>query len=149
MARQGRTLVVGGGRAGPVRIWDEHTEAWYELSAMPRHPRRRFITLNRDFDARPDVIGDIKRAPFANQTFTRVVFENVEWTSFTGVNLDAIDESARLLQDRGRLMIETGSGVRLHLDTIKARMRERKFQFIRVTELKYGRIRISGRWRVS
>jgi hypothetical protein len=145
----GRVLVVGGGRAGPIRVWDAETEAWYELSAMPRHPRGGYITLNLDFDARPDVIGEINKAPFADQSFSRVVFENVEWASFTGDNLGTINESARLLIDGGQLIVETGSGVRLHLDAIEQRMRETGFDFIRVTELKHGRIRISGRRRVT
>jgi SAM-dependent methyltransferase len=148
MARRiGRVLVVGGGRASPIRVWDAETEAWYELSAMPRHPRGRFITLNLDLDARPDVVGDINKAPFANRSFVRVYFENVEWASFTGVNLGAIDESARILTSGGRLVIETGSGVRPHVEALKQRMREMRFHFIRVTELKYGRIRVSGRRR--
>jgi SAM-dependent methyltransferase len=114
---------------------------------MPRHPRGRFITLNLDLDARPDVVGDINKAPFANRSFVRVYFENVEWASFTGVNLGAIDESARILTSGGRLVIETGSGVRPHVEALKQRMREMRFHFIRVTELKYGRIRVSGRRR--
>ena len=142
-------LVVGGGRAGPVRVWDTETEAWYELSAMPRHPRSGYVTLNLDFDARPDVVGDINKAPFASQSFARVYLENVEWTSFTGNNLGAINESSRLLIDGGRLIVETGSGVRPHLNAIERRMRETGFHFIRVTELKHGRIRVSGRRRVS
>ena len=150
MARRGgRVLVVGGGRAGPIRVWDVETEAWYELSPMPRHPRRRFVTLNLDFDAQPDVIGDINKAPFASQSFDRVYFENVEWASFTGDKLGAINESARLLIDGGQLIVETGLGVRPHLDAIKQRMRETSFRFIRMTELKYGKIRVSGRRRVS
>ncbi|MHB1423730.1 MAG: hypothetical protein ACYC3I_11155 [Gemmataceae bacterium] len=103
----GRVLVVGGGRAGSIRVWDAETEAWYELAAMPRHPRRRYITLNLDFDAKPDVIRDINKAPFASRSFARVYFENVEWTSFTGNNLGAINESARLLlrrQERSTLV---------------------------------------------
>ena len=150
MARSGgRVPVVGGGRAGSIRVWDAETEAWYELSAMPRHPRRGHVSLNLDFDARPDVVGDINKAPFASQSFARIYFENVEWTSFTGDNLGALIESARLLILGGQLIVETGSGVRPHLDAIKQRMRETGFQFIRVTEVKYGRIRVSGRRRVS
>lgn len=145
----GRVLVVGGGRAGSLRVWDAETEAWYDLSALPRHPRGRYITLNLDFETRPDVIGDINKAPFANQTFWRVYFENVAWASFTGDNLGAINESARLLLDGGQLIVETGSGVRPHLEAIKQRMRETGFYFIRVTELKKGKVRVSGRRRVS
>jgi SAM-dependent methyltransferase len=148
MARSGdKVLVVGGGRAGSVSVWDAETKAWYELSAMPRHPRGRCVTLNLDLDARPDVVGDINKAPFASQAFARVYFENVEWASFTGDNLGAINESARLLRDGGQLIVATGSGVRPHLDAIKHRMRESGFQFVRITELKYGRIRVSGRRR--
>lgn len=145
----GRVLVVGGGRAGPIRLWDPDTEAWYELSAMPRHPRRGYVTLNLDFDARPDVVGDINKAPFASRSFQRVFFENVEWASFTEEKLGAINESARLLIDGGQLIIETGSGVQPHVDAIKQRMRETGFHFLRGTVLKYGRIRISGRRRGS
>jgi hypothetical protein len=116
---------------------------------MPRHPRGRYVTLNRDLDARPDVVGDINKAPFASQTFSRVYFENVEWASFTGNNLGALHESARVLREQGRLVIETGSGVRPHLVAIKNQMREAGFYFVRVSELKYGRIRVSGRRRVS
>lgn len=145
----GLVLVVGGGRAGPIRVWDGATEAWYELSSMPKHPRGRFITLNIDFDARPDVVGDINKAPFASRSFRRVYFENVEWASFTGDNLGAINESARLLLGGGQLIIETGSGARPHLDAIEQRMQETGFQFIRATELNYGNIRVSGRRRVS
>ena len=145
----GRVLVVGGGRAGPLRVWDAETDAWYELSAMPRHPRGRYVTLNLDLDTRPDVVGDINKAPFASRSFSRVYFENVGWMSFSGGNLGAINESARLLMDGGQLIIETGSGVRPHLNEIEQRMRETGFHFIRVTELKYGRIRVSGRRRVS
>jgi hypothetical protein len=150
MARSGgRVLVVGGGRVGCIHVWDAETEAWYELSAMPRHPRKGYIALNLDWEARPDIVGDINQAPFASQSFARVQFENVEWTSFSGDNLGAINESARLLIDGGQLIVETGSGVRPHLNAIKERMREMGFQFIRVTELKYGKIRVSGRRRVS
>lgn len=150
MARSGgQVLVVGGGRAGCIRVWDAETEACYELSAMPRHPRKGYVALNLDWEARPDIVGDINQAPFASQSFARVHFENVEWTSFTGDNLGAINESARLLIDGGQLIVETGSGVRPHLNAIRQRMREMGFQFIRVTELKYGKIRVSGRRRVS
>jgi hypothetical protein len=116
---------------------------------MPRHPRKGYVALNLDWEAWPDIVGDINKAPFASQSFARVYFENVEWTSFTGDNLGAINESVRLLIDGGQLIVETGSGVRPHLNAIKQRMREVGFQFIRVTELKYGKIRVSGRRRVS
>ena len=151
MRRQssGPVLVVGGGRAGPVRVWDDETEAWYDLSAMPRHPRKGYVTLNIDYDARPDVLGDIAKAPFADQSFFRIYFENVEWASFTGANLGAINESARILKTGGQLVIETGGGVRPHLDTITQRMREVGFHFIRVTELRNGIIRLSARRRES
>jgi hypothetical protein len=145
----GRVLVVGGGRAGPLSVWDAETETWYPISAMPRHPQGRYITLNRDFAARPDVVGDINRSPFASQTFIRVYFERVEWVSFTGRNLGAINESARLLMDGGQLLIETGSGVRAQLPAITQRMREVGFRFVRVSVRKNGSIRISGRWRDS
>jgi hypothetical protein len=41
----GQVLIVGGGRGGSIRVWDAVTEAWYELSAMPRHPRSGYVTL--------------------------------------------------------------------------------------------------------
>ena len=145
----GRVLVVGGGRAGPLSVWDAETETWYPISSMPHHPRGRFITLNRDFAARPDVVGDINRSPFASRTFIRVYFEKVEWASFTGRNLGAIDESARLLRDGGRLIIETGSGVRPQLPSITQRMSETGFRYVRVSGMKYGGIRITGRRRDS
>lgn len=145
----GRVLVVGGGRAGALSVWDAETENWYPILAMPRHPQGRYITLNRDFAARPDVVGDINRSPFASRTFIRVYFERVEWTSFTGKNLGAINESARLLLDGGQLIIETGSGVRPQLPSLTQRRHETGFRFVRVSILKYGSIRISGRRRDS
>ena len=81
--------------------------------------------------------------------FRAFTSENVEWTSFTGYKLAAINESARLLREDGQLTIETGSGVRPHLDAIKQRMRETGFHFIRVTVLRSGKIRISARRRTS
>jgi hypothetical protein len=138
----GKELVVGGGRAGPVRVWDPDTEAWYDLAGMPRHPEGKVVTLNTDPDARPDVVGDINRAPFRDGAFAQVYFEHVEWTSFTGSKLTALDESARMLQSSGQLVIETGSGVRPHLRAVRGRMRELGFKYLRITEQKGGRIRI-------
>jgi hypothetical protein len=137
-------LVVGGGRAGPMRIWDSVTETWYEIEGMPE-PRSRAVKLNIDPDARPDVIGDINRAPFKSQAFVEVLFEKVPWDTFTGENLGAINESARILKPGGRLVIETGSGVRSCLAAFRERMDELGFRNIRVTQKRRGGVRIAGR----
>jgi hypothetical protein len=126
-------------------VWDPETETWYELSGMPSHLQGSVITLNKDADAQPDVIGDINKAPFSDRAFQRVFFENVEWPSFAGVDRKAIDESARMLNPGGQLVIETGSGVIPYLNTIRERMHTLGFKYIRITQQKNGRIRISGR----
>jgi SAM-dependent methyltransferase len=138
-----RRLVVGGGRAGPIHVWDPETEAWYDLPGMP-HPRSKDLKLNIDIDAKPDIVGDINQAPFADQTFQEVFFENVTYEAFTGKKLGALNESARVLQPGGRLVIETGSGVKPHREAIRQRMTELGFKNVRVTE-KQGGYRISGR----
>jgi SAM-dependent methyltransferase len=139
-----RKLVVGGGRAGGTRVWDPATEAWYDIPGMPK-PRSKAIKLNIDVDARPDVVGDINRAPFANQAFGEVLFESVTWEAFTEDNLGAINEAARVLQPAGRLVIETGGGMRARLPALRRRMNALGFMSIRVTERANGGIRISGR----
>ena len=83
-------LVVGGGRAYPENL------------------RPDDITLDVRTAARPDICGDIARAPFRSGTFGEVYFERVPFTAFSGRNLGALDEAARLLQPGGRLVIETG-----------------------------------------
>jgi hypothetical protein len=144
LARFRRVLVVGGGRAAPTQVWDEATGAWYGIAAMP-HRRSRAVKLNIDPDARPDVMGDISRAPFADRVFERVVFENVTFEAFTGENLQALDESARLLCPSGQLAIETGAGVARHLPAVRSRLAKLGFRRIRVTERPRGGFRISGR----
>ncbi len=83
-------LVVGGGRAYPENL------------------RPGDVTLDVRTAARPNVCGDIARAPFRSGTFDEVYFERVPFTAFTGRNLGALDETARLLRPGGRLVIETG-----------------------------------------
>ncbi len=83
-------LVVGGGRAYPENV------------------RPGDITLDVRTAARPNVCGDIARAPFRSGAFGEVYFERVPFTAFTGRNLGALDEAARLLRPGGRLVIETG-----------------------------------------
>jgi hypothetical protein len=138
-----RRLVVGGGRAGPTRVWDPETQAWYNIAAMPQ-PNSKAVKLNIDRDARPDVVGDINKAPFAGRTFRQVYFENVTYEEFTGRNLGALNESARVLIPGGQLVIETGNGARAHIDAIRERMTELGFKNSRITQKKGG-LRISGR----
>jgi hypothetical protein len=137
-------LVVGGGRAGPRRVWDPATEAWFEIEGMPRHGADA-VTLNIDPDARPDIIGDVAHIPFGSGTFREVYFEHVPWGAFTGGNLMAIDESARVLRPNGRLVIETGGGVKPALAALRGRMAALGFRGVRVTLRRDGSVRISGR----
>ena len=55
------------------------------------------ISLNIDPVANPDVLGDIASAPFKSASFDEVYFERVPFPSFTGPNIEAISELARLL----------------------------------------------------
>ena len=73
-------LVVGGGRAYPENL------------------RPGDVTLDVRMAVRPNVCGDIARAPFRSGTFDEVYFERVPFTAFTGRNLGALDEAARLLR---------------------------------------------------
>jgi hypothetical protein len=86
-----RRLVVGGGRA-------------------PDFPRlAQFdIALNIDAEAIPHVQGDINKAPFQSAVFSAVYFEKVPYDAFSGQNIGAIHEVARLLETAGRVVIETG-----------------------------------------
>jgi hypothetical protein len=85
-----RRLVVGGGRA-------------YDFPKLKRHD----LSLNIDADALPHIQGDIGAAPLASDLFAEVYFERVPYDAFTGVNVHAIKEAARLLQPGGRLIIVT------------------------------------------
>jgi hypothetical protein len=117
-------LVVGGGRA-------------------PDFPKLKpeDIALNLDADAYPDVQGDINQAPFQSGIFDEVYFQKVPYDAFTGENIGAIPESARLLSLGGRLVIETGS--KAPLPEVTAAMRAAGFKYIRITNKGY--LRLTGR----
>jgi hypothetical protein len=87
-------LVVGGGRA-----------AGFPAAAAGD------VSLNIVRGASPTVVGDIANAPF-KAAFGEVYFERVPFTALTGPNIKAIAETARILQPGGKLIIETGIGVR-------------------------------------
>jgi len=114
-------LVVGGGRA----------------RSFPKL-KPDDISLNIDADALPDVQGDISRPPFRSGAFHDVYFEKVPYGAFTGDNIGAIKEVARILQSGGRLAIETGSLVPKVL--LVAALKEAGFQYVRITEKGYVRI---------
>jgi ubiquinone/menaquinone biosynthesis C-methylase UbiE len=99
------------------------------------------ISLNVAERAKPHVQGDIGRAPFEDAIFAEVFFEFVNYSSFTGQNVKAIKECARVLQAGGRLIIHTGRGV--NVAEVTAEMRQNGFRFIRVTNKGY--IRITGK----
>ncbi len=99
------------------------------------------VSLNIAARTQPHVQGDIARAPFADRAFFEVFFEFVDHGAFTGKNLGAVAESARVLQPGRRLIIHTGRGV--NLAEVTAAMRAAGFKFIRVTNRGY--IRITGR----
>src|SRR5437870_893731 len=84
-------LVVGGGR----------------VHGFPKL-RAEDLAFNIDPEARPDVQGDVIRIPFASETFGEVYFEKMRYDTFTGRNIGALDEAARVLQQGGRLVIDTG-----------------------------------------
>jgi RHS repeat-associated protein len=86
-------LIVGGGRA----------------AGFPATPAGG-VSLNNKLVATPTVAGDIGAAPFGSATFGRVYFERVPFTSFTGENIGALSEAARVLKPGGSLVIETGAG---------------------------------------
>jgi hypothetical protein len=119
-----RRLVVGGGRA-------------------PDFPQlgQFDIALNIDAEALPHVQGDINKAPFRSAVFSAVYFEKVPYDVFSGPNIGAIYEVARLLKSAGRVLIETG--VKAPVPEITAAMRRAGFKYVRVTEKGY--LRITGR----
>ena len=137
-------LVVGGGRAGiPFEYWDaSNVQAWYRIVGdAPPPTAADYLTLNLDFDATAGCRREHQQGTFRKSDLRRVYFENVEWSSFTerqpwcyrGIALVVLVDRA------AQLTIETGSGVRLHLDAIEQRMRETGFRYVRVTELKHGK----------
>ena len=67
------------------------------------------VSLNIDPNALPDHVGDIRNAPFLDQTFAEVYFERMPFDMFTGQNVQGLDEAARVLRSGGSLVIETGS----------------------------------------
>jgi hypothetical protein len=91
------------------------------------------ISLNIDPGASPDVLGDIASAPFKSASFDEVCFERVPFPSFTGLNIDALSESARLLHWGGQLVLETG--IAAPVDDIVARLRAVGFVGIDVARL--------------
>ncbi len=91
-ANGGRRLIVGGGR--PPRF----------LKGQAND-----VSVNLDAAAAPHVVGDINLAPFRTGSFNEVVFERVQYQSFTGNNAGALQEAARMLRPGGRLNIITGA----------------------------------------
>src|SRR6266702_1318155 len=122
--RKWRRQAVGGGKA----------------FGFPK-PRPHDLSLNIDAHAMPDIQGDIGAAPFPSLSFAEVYFEKVPYDAFTGENLHAIKEAARLLTRHGRLIIETGRNV--PLAELRRAMRLAGFKPIRVADK--GFVRISGR----
>ena len=120
---QSGQLVVGGGR-------------------FPSFPTlgKSDISLNIDLVARPHVLGDIASAPFKSAAFSEVYFERVPFTSFTGQKIGALRESARVLESRGRMVIETG--IAAPADEIVAGLRAAGFLNISVASL--GLLRITA-----
>ncbi len=121
---EGRRLVVGGGR----------------VSDFPKL-RPRDISLNLDGDAIPHVQGDINKAPLQSSRFLEVYLEKVPYDAFSGQNIGAIGEAARLLEPGGRLVIETGTMAPISEITIA--MRKAGFKYVRVAYRGY--LRITGR----
>lgn len=70
------------------------------------------VSLNNRLNAEPHVVGDINAAPFSRGAFSEVYFEKVQYSSFTGENIGARNEAARVLSPGGRHIIETGSAGR-------------------------------------
>lgn len=96
------------------------------------------LSLNIAHAAQPHVLGDIASAPFQPGQWRTVFFERVPFPSFTGNNLDALSEAARVLCPGGRLVIETGSAA--PLQEITTRLRGLGFTNIRVTGRDFLRI---------
>ncbi|HEY9379448.1 MAG TPA: hypothetical protein VIQ02_20405, partial [Jiangellaceae bacterium] len=119
----GRQLVVGGGRAAD----------------MPATPG---ISLNTNPAARPHVVGDIANAPFRSGSFSSVYFERVPFSSFTGRNIGALDESARLLRPGGELIMQTGPAA--PAAEIMGRLEQLGFTNIWKTEPSY--LEITATW---
>lgn len=119
-------LVVGGGKA----------------SDFPKL-RPGDIAMNIDGVAIPDVQGDINHAPFASGIFAAVYFEKVPFSAFSGKNIGAVQEAARLLEPDGRIVIETGE--KAPIDEIAAVMRQVGFRYVRVS--RRGFLRVSGKLR--
>jgi ubiquinone/menaquinone biosynthesis C-methylase UbiE len=55
------------------------------------------------------VQGSVGSAPFKAGSFSEVYFERVEYQAFTGNQIGALAEAARVLRPGGLLIIETGS----------------------------------------
>jgi SAM-dependent methyltransferase len=72
------------------------------------------ISLNIARTARPHVLGDIASAPFQEGQLRTVFFEHVPFPAFTGRNIGALSEAARILRPGGRVVIETGSAAPLN-----------------------------------
>jgi SAM-dependent methyltransferase len=89
------------------------------------------------------VQGDINRAPFASEVFDVLCFEKLPYDAFTGANIGAIKEVARILRQGGRLVIETGRLV--PVEAVRTAMREQGFHYVQITDK--GFIRSSGRLR--
>lgn len=89
--------------------------------------------------------GDIKYAPFASGAFASVYLEKVPFPSFSGENIRAIQECARLLELNGRLVIETGA--KAPVEEITDALRCAGFRYVRVAHK--GFLRITGRRRRS
>jgi hypothetical protein len=116
-------LVVGGGRSVHFPILGKSD-----------------ISLNIDPVANPDVLGDIASAPFKSASCDEVYFERVPFLSFTGPNIEALSEVARLLSLGGQLGLETG--IAAPVDEIVARLRAAGFIGIDVARL--GLLRVTA-----
>jgi len=107
-------LVVGGGRAGD----------------MPRL-RPNDVSLNIERTTSPNVLGDINHAPFRNESFPEIVFENVEHSVFVGPGSTTVSATYDLLTPGGRLEIQFGS-VNAPIDDVVTRLRAEGFRDVSV-----------------
>jgi SAM-dependent methyltransferase len=105
--------------------------------------RANDVSLNLDADAQPHVQADINRSPFEPEAFDEVYFEKIPYDAFTGPNVGAIKEVARILRPGGRLVIETGRLV--PIKEVRTAMRNQGFRYVKVTDRGY--VRITGRLR--